>query len=112
MKRFIFQLLLLLLALSWVFLFSADSAVATGADIYKDNCQICHGEKGDGNGPMAKGLTTRPEDFTDKTHMAKESDKELFETINNGKGIMPKFGGILGVEEIKEVLKYIRQFAK
>lgn len=112
MKGLIFKALLLAIVVIGGFAFSGDSAFAAGVDIYKQNCLLCHGEKGDGQGPMAQGLTPKPADFTDKEHMAKDTDEELIEAIKMGKGPMPPFGGTLSDQEIKDVLQYIRQFAK
>jgi mono/diheme cytochrome c family protein len=34
--------------------------VARGRKLYLQHCAVCHGPKGEGNGPMAKVLTTPP----------------------------------------------------
>ena len=35
-----------------------------GAVIYQERCAFCHGDQGDGNGPVAQYLDPRPRDFT------------------------------------------------
>jgi mono/diheme cytochrome c family protein len=35
-----------------------------GQDLYRIYCRNCHGESGQGDGPMAKVLTVRPPDLT------------------------------------------------
>ena len=48
--------------------FAADvSAESTGADgraLFVENCAACHGIDGNGDGPEAVGLATRPADLT------------------------------------------------
>ncbi len=34
------------------------------AGIYSAQCAVCHGERGRGDGPVAKGMSPRPADFT------------------------------------------------
>src|SRR5262245_12646763 len=41
----------------------ADSVVARGREVYAGNCAGCHGDKGDGKGPMARFLNPRPRNF-------------------------------------------------
>lgn len=43
---------------------SAIAEDVIGADEYRISCQVCHGEKGRGDGPMAKVLTVKPSDLT------------------------------------------------
>jgi len=111
-KDVIIKALVFMLAISWIFLLLNSSVMGAGADIYKGNCLICHGEGGDGKGPMAKGLTKAPRDFTNKAEMSKMADEKMMEIIRKGEGQMPAFAGVLKDEEIKEVISYIRQFAK
>ncbi len=43
---------------------AADSAsVEAGGAIYEEHCWFCHGEDGDGLGPIADYLWPRPRDF-------------------------------------------------
>ena len=39
--------------------------LAAGAETFRENCEVCHGPKGDGNGLTAKTLTIKPANFTD-----------------------------------------------
>ena len=70
----------------------ADAAsVARGKELYVKNCQSCHGEKGDGFGPVAQRLGFMAGDLTDAAVMAKDSDGALAWKIATGRDPMPAF---------------------
>ena len=55
-----------------------------GAQVYLENCASCHGARGDGNGPQAKGLDPAPIDFTDAGRARKRSLFALYQVIGQG----------------------------
>ena len=95
MKRWI-ALVFVVAATGGALLFRTDSASAQGADeargqkLYAKHCQVCHGEKGDGNGDAAYLLHPKPRDFTTgsfrliSTTNGTPTDEDLFRTITNG----------------------------
>ena len=75
-------------------------------------CIKCHGEKGDGLGKIAKGMTPKPKDFTCRAMMGKIPDGQLFWIIQNGS----KGTGMMGFKKLKDeqvwqLILYLRQFA-
>ena len=79
-----------------------------GRKIYENNCQICHGVKGDGNGPAAAAFHPKPANFTSpKFWQQKDVDKLIADTVENGHGMMPSIS--LKPNEIKAVIEYISQ---
>ncbi len=44
--------------------------LAAAETLFTDNCQLCHGEKGMGDGPGAKTIKVKPANFTDKQLMS------------------------------------------
>ena len=76
-----------------------------GKFVYEKYCSSCHGQGGEGLGPVS-GLP----DFSNSSTLAKKTDKELFDVITNGgRGSgMPAWGRVLNEQERWDVLAYIR----
>ncbi|KTE23477.1 MULTISPECIES: cytochrome c/FTR1 family iron permease [unclassified Sphingopyxis] len=55
-----------------------------GAQVFLENCASCHGSRGDGKGPQAKGLDPAPIDFTDIGRARKRSLFALYQVIGQG----------------------------
>src|SRR6516225_10450213 len=62
-----------------------------GERVYRENCVACHGEKGDGKGPQAYRLRTKPRDFTKGIYKFRSTpsgslplDKDVYRTITQG----------------------------
>ncbi len=83
----------------------------SGKQIYDDNCTICHGADGKGNGTLTKVYDMKPADHTDASRMNKISNKQMYNLISNGSAgakLMPGWRGILQEKEIKDIISYIR----
>lgn len=64
--------------------------VAEGAAVYIRNCQFCHGDKLDGNGPYAAGLNPLPMNFQDIGTIAQLQESFLFWRVATGGPGLPK----------------------
>jgi len=82
--------------------------LAAGQETFRDNCEVCHGPKGDGNGPTAKTLTIKPANFTDPKLMSMETDGSLFWKMSKGRGAMPTWEDQLSETERWQLVLYIR----
>ncbi|MDO8690271.1 MAG: cytochrome c, partial [Dehalococcoidia bacterium] len=84
--------------------------LARGVQVFMVNCAVCHGATGRGNGPMsdrfAAAGATRPADYT-SDDIRSTSDGELFFSITNGLGFMPRFGPILPADDRWAAIQYI-----
>ena len=78
---------------------------ALGRQIYSNQCQFCHGMRGDGKGPAGYSMNPRPADFTDPRFWQGNDDKKMTAAIVNGRGMMPAFD--MKPNEIKAVMDYI-----
>ncbi|MFB3885697.1 MAG: cytochrome c [Thermodesulfobacteriota bacterium] len=82
------------------------SEYEAGRKIYENSCQICHGVRGDGNGPAAAAFNPKPANFTNPNFwQQKDVEKLIANTIEKGHGMMPPVG--LKPNEIKAVIEYI-----
>lgn len=92
---------------------------AEGREVYTMFCTNCHGEKGEGNGPVASvaKMDPKPKNHTDGKYMNERKNEDLFKVIKvGGKGVdksvyMPAFGMILSEEEIWNLIAYLRTIA-
>jgi len=78
---------------------------ASAEKTFKAKCAACHGA--DGKGKAA--LKTQDQASAAVQGM---SDAELTAITTNGKGKMPAYGKTLKPEQIKDLVAYIRSFAK
>jgi mono/diheme cytochrome c family protein len=87
--------------------FSAVSAVAqdrakveAGAEVYEMHCATCHGERLRNSGGAFDLLQLKP------------NERARFdEAVNDGKGQMPSWAGVLSADEIDQIWAYIRSRA-
>ena len=79
------------------------------ADTYKNLCQRCHGEKGDGHGPIAWYLDPYPRDLTKSGFMNSKPLDRFKNSIRNGVAgtSMPAWGKALKDEQVDGVLDYV-----
>jgi mono/diheme cytochrome c family protein len=97
-----------------------ESAVDAGRSIYELHCWYCHGDEGDGNGPIAAYLWPRPRDFTIGSFKLRTTgsgelpiDEDLFRTISLGLPgtAMPAWQSKLSALERWQVIAYVKTFA-
>ena len=88
-------------------LFGAPNAsMATdGKQIFNVKCAACHGEKGDGKGPLAANFDPKPGNFSDPKVSGGDFSKKIADSVTKGKNQMVPVK--LNPEEIKAVTEYI-----
>jgi sulfur oxidation c-type cytochrome SoxX len=84
-------------------------AKAAPAETFKALCARCHGEKGDGNGPIAWYLDPSPRNFANASFMNSKPRERLLDSIHNGVAgtSMPPWGKALDDDQIKALLAYV-----
>lgn len=88
-------------------------ASAHAKEVYKIDCAICHGEKGDGKTDLAQSMQLVMADFTDPATLQGKSDKDLFDIIRKGKDKMPpEDAGRAKDADVHGLILYIRSMAK
>ncbi|WP_046857541.1 cytochrome c/FTR1 family iron permease [Pseudomonas sp. CCOS 191] len=85
---------------------------ARGAALYAQNCSICHGDTGLGDGPAGVGLEPAPANLRDAARLDQLSLFDLYNTL--GLGIegteMPSFADQLDERQRWDVAAYIASF--
>lgn len=90
-----------------------------GKRIYEKNCIMCHGEKGDGTGPMGLTLEIKPRDFRKGVFKYRSTGGEalpttddLMRTVRTGVTgtAMPTFAH-LPEKDLRAVVEYIKFFS-
>ncbi len=98
----------------------SEPSLENGGKVYSENCSVCHGEKGAGDGPGAKVSSPFPRNFI-KGHIKLRStpfgkiptDKDLFEAITNGsKGTTMPSWEHLSEEDRLSLVLYLKSLSK
>ena len=86
---------------------NAEKILKEGKEIYSSKCMHCHGEKGDGNGPMvvSQAYNGVP-NYADRFAL---SNGQIFYSIYYGKGSMGAHGSMLDKKEIWTLVHYVRK---
>jgi len=85
------------------------ATLARGQQLFAQNCAVCHGAGGKGDGPLGQNLNPRPVDLTG-SHLTTHTDGDLYWWIGHGiAGTgMPSFTGTLPDQDIWALIRYIR----
>ncbi len=92
--------------------------VAAGKIVFQQNCVLCHGNAGKGDGQAAAALNPKPKDFTDPKAMGKISQETRLKAVTEGGAsvgaspVMPAFGQMLSAKQIEDVLAYVGTLMK
>jgi mono/diheme cytochrome c family protein len=86
----------------------SDEVLGRGAQLFKKNCLMCHGEKGKGDGPATTYIKPAPADITPVERQESWTDGEIFWKITTGKNPMPSYGKKLSEEERWMIVHFTR----
>ena len=97
----------------------AQAAPTAGERIYLESCAACHGQRGDGKGPEADRLKTKPRDFTSGIYKFRSTpsgslplDKDIFRTISRGVRTTSMLAQLhLSEKERWAVTEYLKTFS-
>ncbi len=88
---------------------SAKASAKEGAEVFKGNCVPCHGDSGQGDGPVAQSLSSKPVNLT----KSRLPDEYMRTIITEGSAAigrsenMPAWGGTLSNIQIDSAIMYI-----
>ena len=88
---------------------------ANGQHLFAQNCALCHGMSGKGDGTGSAALDPKPRDFTNAAYMQKLSDQEIRNTIRYG-GAMKKMPQMpsnpqYNDQELSDLVAYVRSLS-
>src|ERR1700733_7528972 len=92
-----------------------------GARVFAQQCAVCHGPDGKGNGPAAPSMFSRPRDFSSGVFKYKSTapgepptDEDLLRIVRDGlpASAMPYFAGLLSAAELAAVVQRVKSFSK
>jgi mono/diheme cytochrome c family protein len=86
-------------------------AVKAGKKLFKNQCVVCHGVRGRGDGVAGMGLNPKPADLTSKA-VQDQTDGAIFWKITNGKTPMAAYKDVFTEEQRWELVTYIRTLKK
>ncbi len=84
---------------------STTEAVKKGQNIFRRDCEQCHGKAGHGDGPQSASLLPKPADLA-SGRVQSQPDGAIFWKMSEGRGVMPKAS--LGESEKWAVIDYLR----
>jgi mono/diheme cytochrome c family protein len=98
----------------------AQAAPTTGERVYLESCAACHGERGDGKGPEAARLKTKPRDFTGGIYKFRSTpsgslprDEDIFRTVSRGVRSTSMLAQLhLSEKERWAVTEYLKTFSQ
>jgi mono/diheme cytochrome c family protein len=90
---------------------ATDESVAAGAAVFAQNCAVCHGENGEGDGPLAETLDKQPANLHE-SHVQDLSDGALFWIITHGRPEtpMPPWDNVLSETDRWNEVNFLRTF--
>jgi mono/diheme cytochrome c family protein len=91
---------------------SSPTSIASGKKKYGQDCAMCHGKDGAGDGDLAEDMHLKLKDLRAAESLKDMTDADIYTIINSGKGKMMGEEGRLKPDEIWDVVNFIRTLAK
>lgn len=82
-----------------------EANLTAGAQIYKQNCAVCHGLPGQDQTPIAKGMFPKPPKLMEGTGVTDDPAQETYWKVQNGIRMtgMPGFHDLLTAQQMWQV---------
>jgi len=91
---------------------ASPTSLASGKKKYGQDCAMCHGKEGAGDGDLAEDMHLKLKDFRASEALKDLSDGDMYNIINNGKGKMMGEEGRLKPDEIWDIVNFVRTLSK
>src|SRR6266404_5420462 len=90
----------------------SPTSLSSGKKKDGQDCAMCHGKEGAGDGDLAEDMHLKLRDFRDASTLKDLSDGDIYSIINNGKGKMMGEEGRLKPDEIWDIVNFVRTLPK
>ena len=97
--------------------YATEGDVALGKALYKQECALCHGAAGKGDGPAASLIYPKPRDFTQGIYKIRSTsllptDEDLLKVVDDGipGTLMPSFAHLSSKEQ-RALVAYVKSFS-
>lgn len=89
-------------------------SIASGAALYEQHCQSCHGTGGRGDGALAKLVPKRPPADLSAPHTALHTAGDMYWWLSHGipQSGMPGFSGLLSPQDRWDLVNFLRAFSQ
>ena len=87
------------------------NSIARGRRLFQQNCAVCHGTEGRGDGVAAASLPVRPDDLSTIARPPIFPDGIVAYRIRNGVKIMPAFKATLSEDDTWDLINFIRSLS-
>ena len=96
----------------------AQGNAEKGKAQFVQNCALCHGPAGKGDGAAAAALNPKPRDLTDTAYLGGLKDEYLIDIVKRGgaavgkSAVMPPWGAVMKDDQIRDVIAFVRSLSK
>ncbi|HWY07915.1 MAG TPA: c-type cytochrome [Candidatus Acidoferrales bacterium] len=91
---------------------ASPTSLSSGKKKYGQDCAMCHGKEGAGDGDLAEDMKLKLKDLRNADALKDLNDGDMYNLINNGKGKMMGEEGRLKPDEIWDVVNFVRSLSK
>jgi mono/diheme cytochrome c family protein len=88
-----------------------NDAIKAGKKLFNQQCAVCHGDSGKGDGVAGLALNPKPASFVSEK-VQNETDGAIFWKLTNGRPPMAAYKDLLTEEQRWQLVNYIRSFSK
>jgi mono/diheme cytochrome c family protein len=85
---------------------ATPAALARGHAVYRTFCEVCHGLRGAGDGPLIPRFPNPPSYAS--ARLLAMPDGRIFHVITRGSGMMPAYAGQISADDRWKVVLYVR----
>lgn len=90
----------------------SDVDLVNGQTQFTNNCLVCHGDRGHGDGVLAISLNVKPNNIAEELNNPLSMKFELIDFVlegdNEQSGTMPAFKGMLSEQDVNDILEYVK----